>query len=178
MRPEPHPLSTEPCASARLWQLLWITQQRPPPPSPTPAPATPTPAAPRPLSQGASAPGDHPDFPFSLCPQGPHLPASRVLEPLSHSRCTLTGILPNTMGARRERAAGARPVSPPCRQSGSAATPSPREEAPAASSSSTGRQVQLGPRWPDSCRSRPPLPPRVSHWISTCQPLNQHLSAA
>lgn len=90
-----------------------------------PPPATPTPAAPRPLPQGASAPGDHPDLPFSLCPRGPHLPASRVLQPLSHSRCPLTGILPNTMGARRERAAGARPVSPPCRQSGSAATPPP-----------------------------------------------------
>lgn len=125
MRTGPHPLPTEPCASARLWQLLWITQQRPPPPSPTPAPATPTPAAPRPLPQGAGAPGDHPDLPFSLCPRGPHLPASRVLQPLSHSRCPLTGILPNTMGARRERAAGARPVSPPCRQSGSAATPPP-----------------------------------------------------
>lgn len=31
---------------------------------------------------------------------------------------------------------------------------------PAASSSSMGQQVQLGPRWPDSCRSRPLLPPR------------------
>lgn len=31
--------------------------------------------------------------------------------------------------------------------------------APAASSSSAGQQEQLGPWWPDSCRSRPPPPP-------------------
>lgn len=76
MRTEPHPLPTEPCASARLWQPLWITQQRPL--LPLPNPPAPTRAAPRPPSQGASASEDHLDLPFSVFPKACHLPASRV----------------------------------------------------------------------------------------------------
>jgi hypothetical protein len=122
MRTEPHPLPTEPCASllgfgshSRLLSNAPLHHHLPP---------TPTPAAPRPLSRGASVPGNHLVRPFSLFPQAATSWPPGSASP-SPSSCPRTGTLPNTMGRRKERAAGAGQVSSACLWSGSWATRSP-----------------------------------------------------
>lgn len=135
-----------------------------PPSTVTYPPPNSDPAAPRSLSQGATAPGGSPRPPSLPLPPGlppsdlPRPPAAKPLSLPPHQH--LTQHNGREAGEGRGGQAGQLCV-PAVRLFGDTVT------APAASSSSTRRQVQLGPRWPNSCRSRPLLPP---HSVSRPRP--------
>lgn len=122
MRTEPHPLPTEPCASllgsgssSGLLSNAPLHCHLPP---------TPTSGAAQSLfsSYEWSWGSTRLSFlPLLTGPPPPGLPGPPAPSPCS---CPRTGTLPNTMGRKQERAAGARQVSSACRESGSLESPS------------------------------------------------------
>lgn len=123
MRTEPHPLPTEPCvylpgfgSLSKLLSNAPLHRHLPPQLRPLQRLGLfPKVQMPPQITQTSLSPSSH-------SPPTSRPPASAAASP---SPCPRTGILPNTMGERREEAAGARQVSFACRQSDSSATRSP-----------------------------------------------------
>lgn len=155
MRTGPHPLSQGPAPLPGFGSCSGLLSN---------APSTIT--YPRPCNSGGGAgpfrkvqvpPRDHPDLPFSSAPGGPspRLPGPQPLSPLAAPSQHLT----QHNGSEAGRGARGDQAGEPS----VAGNPVPRRHRHRSCRLLVlGRQVQPGPRWPDSCRSRPPLPPRAA----------------